>query len=111
MMNPRRAAVIAMREFSVRVHSRSYLLGTLALVIATAAIAFAPVIVQALDRGSTERIAVYAPAEVSDATVASLGVALNVRPAPHGGDAGAAPAGPLLRHAGGRLWPPVAPTS
>ena len=53
-------AIIARREFAVRVRTRSFKLGTALLVIGAVAIALLPVIVQSLDRLDHTRIAVAA---------------------------------------------------
>jgi len=69
---------IASREFSVRVRTRSFIFGTLLLVLGVVVIAFTPVIIRYVDRTSSERIGVYVG--VSDLAidpVASLSTNLN----------------------------------
>src|SRR5512141_3064719 len=53
---------VARREFGVRVWTRSFVLGTLLLVLGVAIIAFLPVIIRYLDRSDTEKVAVYVAA-------------------------------------------------
>jgi ABC-2 type transport system permease protein len=53
---------IARREFSVRVRTRSFLIGTLLLVLGVAIIAFLPVIIRYIDRTGSEKVAVYVAA-------------------------------------------------
>ncbi len=72
------AFAVARREYLIRLRTRSYLVGTLMLVVAVMAIAFAPVIVRAIDRSSQQRIAVHVAATglVAD-PVKTLGVLMN----------------------------------
>jgi ABC-2 type transport system permease protein len=57
-------AIIAHREYTVRVRTRSFLLGTLAIVVGVIAIAFIPVVFGYLDRAESQRIGVWADAQV-----------------------------------------------
>jgi len=52
---------VARREYSVRVHTRSFLSGTALPVLGVVAIALLPVLIRYLDRIDTTRIAVTAP--------------------------------------------------
>jgi ABC-2 type transport system permease protein len=54
---------VARREFEVRVRTRSFVFGTVLLVIGVVAIALLPVIVQAVEGSSSTRVAVVAPTE------------------------------------------------
>jgi ABC-2 type transport system permease protein len=54
---------VARREFTVRVRTRSFLWGTVLLVVGVVAIALAPVIIQALERSDSTKVAVVAPTE------------------------------------------------
>jgi ABC-2 type transport system permease protein len=56
-------ATVARREFEVRARTRSFLLGTLLLVIGVLAIALLPVIVRVIDRQDATRVAVVVAAE------------------------------------------------
>ena len=56
-------ATVARREFEVRMRTRSFVFGTLLLVIGVVAIALLPVIVRYLDRQDATRVAVVAAAE------------------------------------------------
>src|SRR5512146_2484010 len=53
---------VARREFAVRVRTRSFVLGTVLLVLGVSVIAFLPVIIKYLDRSDTEKVAVYVAA-------------------------------------------------
>jgi ABC-2 type transport system permease protein len=54
---------VARREFMIRIRTRSFLFGTLALLLGVLAIAFAPIIIKAIDRSSDTRISVHVSAE------------------------------------------------
>lgn len=70
--------VIARREYSVRVRTRSFIFGTALLVVGVVAIALLPVIVQAIDRADATRIAVAAETDTLASTaVATLDQLLN----------------------------------
>jgi ABC-2 type transport system permease protein len=69
---------VARREYTVRVRRRSFLLGTLALLIGVVAIAFAPIIIQAIDQSSQQRIAVHVAApDLRTDPVTTLSVLMN----------------------------------
>jgi len=73
---------VARREFEVRIRTRSFLLGTLLLVVGVAAIAFLPVIVRYIDRTDTREVAVHVAAEdLALDPVATLAGLLNAAPA------------------------------
>lgn len=78
-------ATVARREFEVRARTRSYLLGTLLLVIGVIAIALLPVIVRVIDRQDATKVAVVVEADgLHTDPVATLTRLLN---APTGGTA------------------------
>jgi len=54
---------IARREYTTRMRTRSFVIGTALLVIGVVVIAFLPVIVRAFEGSSTSRVAVVAPTE------------------------------------------------
>ncbi len=69
---------VARREFTVRVRTRTFLLGTAVLVLGVVAIAFVPVIVRYVDRTSTEKVAVWTEArDLSIDPVTTIGAVLN----------------------------------
>jgi len=79
--------IIARREFRVRVRTRSFVIGTLLLVVATALVAMVPIIVSSLDRGDSQKVAVYVAADGAPPDLTgTLGVLLNATP-----DTGEAP--------------------
>ena len=55
-------AAVARREYTFRVRTRSFVIGTIALLVAVVAIALAPVIIRAIDRNQSEGIAFYVAA-------------------------------------------------
>jgi ABC-2 type transport system permease protein len=72
---------VARREYTVRVGKRSFLLGTLALLLGVVAIAFAPIIVKAIDQSSQQKIAVHVTTpDLRSDPVAALSVLLNASP-------------------------------
>ena len=78
MSNLRNIFNIASREFTVRVRTRSFIFGTVLLVLGVAVIAFLPVIIRYVDRNMTEKVAVYVAApDLSTDPVATLTVLLN----------------------------------
>ena len=81
MNNVRNIFNIASREFTVRVRTRSFIFGTVLLVLGVAIIAFLPVIIRYIDRSVTEKVAVYvtAPDLASDPVVTLAGL-LNPEP-------------------------------
>ena len=71
-------ATVARREFEVRARTRSFLLGTLLLVIGVLAIALLPVIVRVIDRQDATKVAVVVTAEdLTSDPVATLTQLLN----------------------------------
>ena len=85
---------VARREFGVRVRTRSFLIGTLLLVVGVAIIAFLPVIIRYVDRSSsTEQVAVYveAPDLATDPVLTLTGL-LNPPAAPVPSDSTTKPA-------------------
>jgi ABC-2 type transport system permease protein len=74
----RNVAAIARREYTIRVHTRSFLFGTILLVIGVLAIAFAPMIVKAIAGSSEQKIAVHVSAtDVQADPVATLSALVN----------------------------------
>jgi len=71
-------AAVARREYTTRVRTRSFIIGTLLLLAAVIAIAFAPIIIKAIDQTSEQRIAVHiAAADVQGDPVGTLSALLN----------------------------------
>jgi ABC-2 type transport system permease protein len=71
-------AAVARREYTFRVRTRSFVIGTIALVIAVFAIALAPVIIRSVDRTTQTRIAVFVAAgSLPSDPVATLSALLN----------------------------------
>jgi ABC-2 type transport system permease protein len=71
-------SAVARREYTVRVRTRSFVFGTLILLVAVLAIAFVPIIVEAMDQGDAQRIAVHVGATgLGGDPVASLNLQLN----------------------------------
>ena len=71
---------IARREVYVRIRTRSFLIGTVLLVLGVVAIAMAPVLIRSLDRATDARIAVWSDVpDLSTDPVTTLSVLLNVR--------------------------------
>lgn len=69
---------VARREYTTRIQTRSFLLGTLLLVIGVAVIAFLPVIVRYIDRTGGEKVAVHqAVPDLPTDPVATLTTLLN----------------------------------
>jgi ABC-2 type transport system permease protein len=54
------AALVARREYEARVQSRLFHLSTLLLAVLAVAVAFTPLLIRILDRGTTTTVAVYA---------------------------------------------------
>ena len=78
MSNLRNIFNVASREFIVRVRTRSFIFGTVLLVLGVAVIAFLPVIIRYVDRGMTEKVAMYVSApDLSTDPVTTLTVLLN----------------------------------
>jgi ABC-2 type transport system permease protein len=88
---------VARREFTVRTRTRSFLAGTVILILGVVVIAFVPVIGRYLDQGKTDRIGLYvaAPGLRVDAA-ATLDALLN---APAAGSSAAAPGTSLAKRA------------
>jgi len=70
-------ATVARREFEVRMRTRSFVFGTLLLVVGVLAIALLPVIVRYVDRQDATKVAVAAPADLATDPVATLNRLLN----------------------------------
>ena len=71
-------AAVARREYTFRVRTRSFVIGTLVLVVAVIAIALAPIIIRVVDRTSQTRIAVHVAAtDLGSDPVATLSALLN----------------------------------
>lgn len=69
---------VARREFTVRVRTRSFVFGTLLLVIGVVVIAFLPLIVRYVDRTDSQKVGVYLPAGgLATDPVATLSASLN----------------------------------
>jgi ABC-2 type transport system permease protein len=85
-------AAVAEREYRVRVRTRSFILGTVLLVVGVVAIAMVPVILRAVEgSGSSQRIAVWTDAaDLGADPAATLGALLN---APSGATPGGQSAG------------------
>ena len=74
-------AAIARREYSVRVGTRSFLIGTALLVVAVAVIAFLPVIVRYIDTTDAQKVAVnIGAADIATDPVSTLTSLLNPAP-------------------------------
>ncbi len=72
---------VARREASVRVRTRTFIMGTALLVIGVVAIALVPVIVQYVEGSSTQRVAVYVGAsDLRSDPVPTLRTLLNLGP-------------------------------
>jgi ABC-2 type transport system permease protein len=70
-------ATVARREFEVRMRTRSFVFGTLLLVVGVLAIALLPVIVRYVDRQDATKVAVAAPVDLATDPVATLNRLLN----------------------------------
>jgi ABC-2 type transport system permease protein len=69
---------VARREYTIRLRTRSFLFGTVVLLIGVLAIAFAPIIVKAIDQSSDQTIAVHVAAtDLKSDPVATLSVLVN----------------------------------
>jgi ABC-type Na+ efflux pump permease subunit len=72
------ALLVARREYEARVGSRLFYLSTMLLAFLAVAVAFTPLLVRILDRGSTTTIGVYASdEELAGRAIAILGGVLN----------------------------------
>jgi ABC-2 type transport system permease protein len=73
---------VARREASVRVRTRTFVLGTALLVLGVVAIALVPVIVQYIEGNATQRVTVYVgAADLAADPTSTLRTLLNVTPA------------------------------
>ena len=78
MTSVRNIGAVARREYTVRVRTRSFVIGTVFLILAVLAIAFAPIIVRRIDQTYQQRIAVHiAAADLQGDPVATLTALLN----------------------------------
>ena len=78
MTNLGNIAAVARREYTVRVRTRSFIFGTLVLLVAVLAIAFAPIIIRAIDLQDEQKIAVHvATSDLTSDPVATLSALLN----------------------------------
>ena len=50
---------VARREYTIRLRTRSFIFGTLLLIIGVVAIAFAPIIIEAIDQAEQQKVAVH----------------------------------------------------
>lgn len=81
MTNMANVVAVARREYTTRVRTRSFIFGTVLLVVAVVAIALLPVIVGFIDRNDTIKAAVHvsAPGLATD-PAATLSTLLNAKP-------------------------------
>lgn len=82
MSNLPNIRAVARRELTVRLRTRAFRFGTVALLLGVLAIAFAPVIVRAIEGSTSEQIAVFDASDVPADPVATLDAILD----PPGGD-------------------------
>ncbi len=69
---------VARREYTVRIRTRSFLVGTVILLLSVLVIAFLPVIIREIDQGTQTRIAVHvAASDVPGDPATTLGALLN----------------------------------
>ncbi len=69
---------VARREYTTRIHTRSFLFGTLILLVSVIAIAFAPIIVEAIDQTSQQKVAVHVTAtDLQSDPVTTVSVLIN----------------------------------
>ena len=81
MTNIANVAAVARREYTTRVRTRSFIFGTVLLVVAVVAIALLPVIVGFVDRNDTIRAAVHVSAtDLASDPAPTLSALLNARP-------------------------------
>jgi ABC-2 type transport system permease protein len=81
MKNIANIAAVARREYTVRIRTRSFLIGTVLLVIGVSVIAFLPVITRYIDRHDAVKVALYvAPKDVTGDPAAHLTALLNPPP-------------------------------
>jgi ABC-2 type transport system permease protein len=78
MTNVVNIAAVARREYTTRVRTRSFVFGTILLLAAVVAIAFAPIIIRAIDQTDAQKIAVYvAASDLRGDPVETLSALLN----------------------------------
>ncbi len=78
MTNLSNVAAVAGREYTTRVRTRSFMIGTIMLVVAVLAIAFLPVIIGYFDRTDATRGAVHVSAtDLRTDPVATMNAVLN----------------------------------
>ena len=76
---------VARREYTTRIRTRSFLFGTLILVLSVIAIAFAPIIVEAFDQTNQQKIAVHVTAtDLQSDPVTTIAVLINASANPSG---------------------------
>lgn len=69
---------VARREYTTRIHTRSFLFGTLILLLSVIAIAFAPIIVEAIDQSNQQKVAVHVTAtDLQSDPVTTVSVLVN----------------------------------
>ena len=92
MTNLANVTAVARREYTTRVRTRSFIVGTLVLVVAVVAMALLPIIVGYLDRNDSVRAAVHTSAtDLPTDPVATLNVLLNASSGSSGTDASVQP--------------------
>ncbi len=77
MTNLGNVASVARREYTTRVRTRSFAIGTIVLVVAVLVIALLPVIIRYVDRSDVQRGAVHISTELPTDPVATLSALLN----------------------------------
>jgi ABC-2 type transport system permease protein len=81
MTNIANVVAVARREYTTRVRTRSFIFGTILLVVSVVAIALLPVIVGFIDRNDTVKAAVHVSAtDLATDPAATLSSLLNARP-------------------------------
>ena len=70
-------AAVARREYTSRIGTRSFLIGTILLIVGVVAIALFPVIVRYIDRSDATTIGIVAPDDLANDPVATLTSLLN----------------------------------
>jgi ABC-2 type transport system permease protein len=72
------ALLVAKREYAARVESRLFVLSTLLLAVLAVAVAFTPLLIRILDRGTTTTVGVYASdGALADRAIGIMGGVLN----------------------------------
>jgi len=77
MTNLANVFAVARREYTTRIRTRSFLFGTLILLLAVIAIAFAPIIVEAIDQTSQQKIAVHVATDLKSDPVSTVSLLIN----------------------------------